>query len=339
MLSDSIREHRRRNSMSQDELAEKLGVSRQSVSLWENGQTQPTIENIIALSGIFHVTTDELLGNKDSADTGARLVAEETPTRSRKTSSRTWIVLCGAAALSAVLMIVGILGFLRAENRGDDSSAGDDPIRPAQATVGEDVVTDAKKPTTVARTTNPSNVTPSTAPQNTIGTTAPATSTVDLFALCKEFAIKNGHVNGDYTIYQQPAAQYGGYTNEYFSITYWGDTDKVEFCLHCPLDETYSVNFYLRMRGKFNGKYEYLSSRYYRDTGKSRRSASGYIDPAVFTDAYPLNCDEYTGGADGQNEFMEESREGICDLIRCLKQFVSVENMGCDFSDFGFAHF
>lgn len=41
MLSDNIKNYRKKNNMSQDELAEKLGVSRQSISLWETGQTQP----------------------------------------------------------------------------------------------------------------------------------------------------------------------------------------------------------------------------------------------------------------------------------------------------------
>ena len=89
----------------------------------------------------------------------------------------------------------------------------------------------------------------------------------------------------------------------------------------------------------YNKKYEYLTSRYYRDNGESVRSATGYIDPAVFSDNYPLSCDKYEGSADGQNDFMEESRVGICDLIHCLKKFVEVENMECDFSAFDFANF
>lgn len=113
----------------------------------------------------------------------------------------------------------------------------------------------------------------------------------------------------------------------------------VEFCLHCPLDDTYSINFYIRMRGGYNKKYEYLSSRYYRDNGESVRSAAGYIDPSVFSDNYPLSCDEYKGSFDGQNEFMEESRVGICDLIHCLKKFVDTENMECGFSAFEFVNF
>ena len=47
--------------ISREELAEKLGVSRQSISLWENGQTMPTVENIVAIANIFDVSTDILL--------------------------------------------------------------------------------------------------------------------------------------------------------------------------------------------------------------------------------------------------------------------------------------
>ena len=65
----------------------------------------------------------------------------------------------------------------------------------------------------------------------------------------------------------------------------------------------------------------------------------GAVILAVFYDGYPISCDKYEGSSDGQNECMEESRVGICDLIRCLKEFVKVENMECDFSDFDFVNF
>lgn len=68
MLSDNIKNYRKKNNMSQDELAEKLGVSRQSISLWETGQTQPTIDNIIALSKVFNISSDMLLGSSENID-------------------------------------------------------------------------------------------------------------------------------------------------------------------------------------------------------------------------------------------------------------------------------
>ena len=64
MLGENIRNLRKENKMSQEQLAEKLDVSRQSISLWENGQTTPSMDNIIAIADIFGVSTDVLL--KDS---------------------------------------------------------------------------------------------------------------------------------------------------------------------------------------------------------------------------------------------------------------------------------
>lgn len=65
MLGEIIRSLRKENNLSQEELAEKLGVSRQSISLWENGQTMPSMDNIIAISSIFNVSTDVLLKDVD----------------------------------------------------------------------------------------------------------------------------------------------------------------------------------------------------------------------------------------------------------------------------------
>lgn len=70
MLGDKIRQLRKLNHMSQEELAEKLDVSRQSISLWENNQTQPTIENIVVLSKLLGVSTDELLSANTLAAEG-----------------------------------------------------------------------------------------------------------------------------------------------------------------------------------------------------------------------------------------------------------------------------
>ena len=61
ILADKIIEERKRIGLSQEELAEKLNVSRQSVSKWEGAQSIPDINRIIMLAEIFGVTTDYLL--------------------------------------------------------------------------------------------------------------------------------------------------------------------------------------------------------------------------------------------------------------------------------------
>lgn len=60
-LADKIISLRKQQGWSQEELAEKLDVSRQSVSKWEGGQSTPDISKIIALSDLFCVSTDYLL--------------------------------------------------------------------------------------------------------------------------------------------------------------------------------------------------------------------------------------------------------------------------------------
>jgi len=56
-----IQEYRVKNGFSQEMLAENLGVSRQSISKWELGQSLPEIDKIITMSKLFCVTTDDLL--------------------------------------------------------------------------------------------------------------------------------------------------------------------------------------------------------------------------------------------------------------------------------------
>ena len=60
-LADRIQQLRKRKGISQEELADRIGVSRQAVSKWESGQTSPDLEKIVLLSEFFEVTTDYLL--------------------------------------------------------------------------------------------------------------------------------------------------------------------------------------------------------------------------------------------------------------------------------------
>ena len=61
ILADKIIKLRKENGMSQEELSERLGVSRQAVSKWECNETVPDLQKIIQLSEMFYVTTDYLL--------------------------------------------------------------------------------------------------------------------------------------------------------------------------------------------------------------------------------------------------------------------------------------
>ncbi|MCD8341729.1 MAG: helix-turn-helix domain-containing protein [Clostridiales bacterium] len=60
-LADRIQTLRKEKGISQEELAEQAGVSRQAVSKWESGQSTPELEKLVLLSDYFGVTTDYLL--------------------------------------------------------------------------------------------------------------------------------------------------------------------------------------------------------------------------------------------------------------------------------------
>lgn len=67
-LPDKIIKLRKINGWSQEELAEKLDVSRQAISRWENGTALPDAQNVLQISKLFHVTTDYLLNDDYESD-------------------------------------------------------------------------------------------------------------------------------------------------------------------------------------------------------------------------------------------------------------------------------
>ena len=86
ILADKIIRLRKKNGWSQEELADKMNVSRQAVSKWESAQTIPDLEKILQLGTLFGVTTDYLLkdeieeeefSNDDSSDTTVKKISIE----------------------------------------------------------------------------------------------------------------------------------------------------------------------------------------------------------------------------------------------------------------------
>ena len=86
ILADKIIRLRKKNGWSQEELADKMNVSRQAVSKWEGAQTVPDLEKILQLGRLFGVTTDYLLKDEiedeeftkdNSFDTGVKKISIE----------------------------------------------------------------------------------------------------------------------------------------------------------------------------------------------------------------------------------------------------------------------
>lgn len=122
ILAEKIMEERKKNGWSQEELADKLGVSRQSVSKWESAQSVPDLNRILEMSRLFHVSTDYLLkdeegypANQTSEDSGKELrrvsmedantFLEENDSFARKISIGTFIcTLCPVPLLSVMAL-------------------------------------------------------------------------------------------------------------------------------------------------------------------------------------------------------------------------------------------
>lgn len=94
IFGDKLKKERELKNWSQEYLAEKIHVSRQSVSKWETGKNYPSIEIIIDLSDLFGISIDELL--KSDKDLKEKVIQD-----SKVSTSSKW--------LSSILFIVGIL--------------------------------------------------------------------------------------------------------------------------------------------------------------------------------------------------------------------------------------
>mgnify|MGYP002239824873 CR=1 FL=1 len=73
-LGSHIKEHRTELGLSQDDLAERIYVSRQTISNWECGRTYPDVQSLLLLSNVFGVTVDSLI--KGDVETMAQVMNE-----------------------------------------------------------------------------------------------------------------------------------------------------------------------------------------------------------------------------------------------------------------------
>lgn len=423
--------------MSQDELAEKLQVTRQSISLWETGQTQPSLDNIVELAKLFNIPVDALLTDNEteSVDTES-IVLSNNKSKRKKLIITICIVFVSILISLIALFSSGLIGFFDHNDVNPENltvSETQDSLQPDKS--GENTVTqpenneadsnknqnqvpvfdkeqenlsnkedktqsvdnqvnknqdisqspvfekeqsnstpDQEKTQSVVKDTTSNQDNTQNAPvenvqensepvqdktQSEINNTnnnqqqsqtdkpeknetpveTPDNNKKDLYTYLKDFVLKNGKVNGDYCYYSRSADNYGGYSSEDFSLYYWADTEKIEFCLHSVLDDEFSINFYIYVPKQHTGNYDYISSYYYRDTGEPIYEAKGVINAREFSKNSPINCSDYYGSTQVQNEFMEMSRQGICDLIDCLKNFITVEQIKYSFIDFGFTNF
>lgn len=67
-ISEQLKKYRTERGITQEELSEKLFVSRQAISKWEKGEANPDLENVVKLAEIFEVSLDELVLAKEQTE-------------------------------------------------------------------------------------------------------------------------------------------------------------------------------------------------------------------------------------------------------------------------------
>ncbi len=112
-LGQRIQELRKGLNLSQEELGEKMGVSRQAISKWEGDQTIPELDKLIALSKLFGLTVGQLLGVEQPVPV---------PSPNRSASRRISLLLSGmGAAILILAVLVGVLWYqVRSLTGADD---------------------------------------------------------------------------------------------------------------------------------------------------------------------------------------------------------------------------
>ena len=104
-LGEKLFELRKKNGFSQEELAEKIGVSRQAVSRWESGETMPDSPNLLTISNLFGVSADYLL--RDEIENEIAPQKEENPKPAKKKKIMLFYIF-GLFTMAALLYIIAL---------------------------------------------------------------------------------------------------------------------------------------------------------------------------------------------------------------------------------------
>lgn len=102
-----IRSKREQVNMSQDELAERIYVSRQTISSWENGKTYPDLRSLLLLSDVFDATVDEIVGK----DVERMSKSIEESIKAFKRMGRAMLVSFALMMASVVWLVVQLLAW------------------------------------------------------------------------------------------------------------------------------------------------------------------------------------------------------------------------------------
>lgn len=101
---EKIRQIRKMSGMTQEELAEKLNVSRQTISKWESGLSSPDLENAANLCSLFQISLDDLVKERQVMEKEEKITLQDMMKIHRRTQRMTIVMLSGL-----FFFVVGVL--------------------------------------------------------------------------------------------------------------------------------------------------------------------------------------------------------------------------------------
>lgn len=119
-----LKKLRTENNLSQEKLGEKLGLSRQSISKWEQGNAVPDIENIMKLTKLYNVSVDSILNGEEdkkeeilkeekapekSIKTPADTFENEVPQKKKQKVHHTWVFYSYPVLMVILYALLGVL--------------------------------------------------------------------------------------------------------------------------------------------------------------------------------------------------------------------------------------
>ena len=114
-LAEKIVSLRKAHGWSQEDFAEKLNVSRQAISRWENGTALPDAQNILQISKLFEVTTDYLLNEDYESDTDIPAVQTATKEKEDLFSKKKRLHLIAAICFT-ISVFCSLMGLVSSTN-------------------------------------------------------------------------------------------------------------------------------------------------------------------------------------------------------------------------------
>lgn len=114
-FSNNLIKYRKIKGYTQDDLAEKMGVSRQSVSKWENGESMPEVSKIVKIADYLEVSMDELFGREKIVKTEQNVVSMQDVKSGFKPNTILFMIIC-----VFFLSLGGIVGYGIGSDKGNE---------------------------------------------------------------------------------------------------------------------------------------------------------------------------------------------------------------------------